>query len=43
LPERQRVLGASYTANLQRFGGPAKGRELAREFWINTPSPAFVG
>jgi hypothetical protein len=36
-------LGASYSANLQRFGGPGKVAELAREVWINTPSPAFVG
>ena len=40
LAERQRVLDAAYTANPERFGRAPKVPELAREVWINPPSPS---
>ena len=40
LDARQRVLDAAYTANPERFGRAPKVPELAREVWINPPSPS---
>jgi len=39
LAERQRVLDAAYAANPARFGRPPKVPALAKEVWINPPSP----
>lgn len=41
LAERQRALDSAYATNPHRFSRPPKVPVLAREVWINPPSPAL--